>query len=64
MNIIATPAVLAKANRQRWAAPTLHDRAMRLVREGHITRGFRAHRASMRCHTNANHTFRTATRSA
>ncbi len=64
MNIAAIPSALAKADRQRWAAFRLYDRAVQFVHAGDYTRGFRCHRASMRCHTIASHTFRTAVSTA
>jgi hypothetical protein len=63
MNITRQPtitAALTRANRRRWAAYTLADRAKALVEQGHIARGFRAHRASMRCHELARRELRSA----
>ncbi len=41
---------IQRANRLRWAAIELGNRARELVNDGEITRGFRHHRASERCH--------------
>jgi len=53
-------AALSRANRRRWAAYTLADRAKALVTQGDIKRGFRAHRAAMRCHELARRELRSA----
>ncbi|MFA6962410.1 MAG: hypothetical protein WC205_16770 [Opitutaceae bacterium] len=53
------PPALAKADRQRWASIRLSARAVALVRAGEISRGFRHHRAAMRCAMLSHDTFRT-----
>jgi hypothetical protein len=54
------PTILAKADRQRWAAFRLSDRAEDFARREDYTRAFRCQRASMRCTTLSRRAFRTA----